>query len=85
MLGYSLTEIKVLGKGLDFAPIHNKINKPELRKDFEEFFRRTRVKWHFGNDVTPQFSETPEFAPKFKWQPPKAHPKIEVFLYQIEK
>ena len=27
-------EIKVLEKGLDFAPIHNKVNEPELRKDF---------------------------------------------------
>lgn len=44
-----------------------------------------RVKWHFRNEVTPQFGETPEFAPKFKWQPPQAHPNIEVFLCQIEK
>ena len=29
------TEIKVLEKGLFFAPIQNKINEPELRKDFE--------------------------------------------------
>ena len=29
-------EIKVLEKGLDFAPIQNKINEPELRSDFEE-------------------------------------------------
>ena len=30
-------KIKVLEKGLDFAPIQNKINVPELRSDFEEF------------------------------------------------
>ena len=30
-------EIKVLEKGLDYAPIQNKINEPELRRDFEEF------------------------------------------------
>ena len=28
------TEIKVLEKGLNFAPIQNKINEPELRTDF---------------------------------------------------
>ena len=28
------TEINILEKGLDFAPIQNKINQPELRKDF---------------------------------------------------
>ena len=27
-------EIKVLEKGLDFAPIQRKINEPELRSDF---------------------------------------------------
>ena len=32
--------IKVLQKGLDFAPIQQKINKPELCKDSEEFCRR---------------------------------------------
>ena len=41
---FSDVEIKVLEKGLDFAPIQNKINEPELRKDFEEFCRRMRIK-----------------------------------------
>ena len=40
----SEVEIKVLEKGLDFAPIQNKINEPELRKDFEEFCRCMRIK-----------------------------------------
>ena len=36
-------EIKVLEKGLGFAPILRKINEPELRQDFAEFCRqRTR-------------------------------------------
>ena len=30
-------EIKILEKGLDYAPIQNKINEPELRRDFEDF------------------------------------------------
>ena len=38
------TEIKVLEKGLDYAPIQKKINEPELRKDFSEFCRRMRNK-----------------------------------------
>ena len=43
------TEINILEKGLDFAPSQNKINQRELRKDFEEFCRRMRIKWHFHN------------------------------------
>ena len=40
-------EINVLEKGLDYAPIQNKINEPELRTDFEEFCRKMCLKWHF--------------------------------------
>ena len=31
-------------KGLDFVPIQQRINEPELRKDFNEFCRRMRIK-----------------------------------------
>ena len=43
-----------------------------------------RIK-HFRNDITTKFSEIPGFKPKPKWQPPKDHPNLEVFLSQIEK
>ena len=45
-------EIKILEKGFDYAPIQNKINKPELRKGFEDFARRMRLKWYFRNEPT---------------------------------
>ena len=57
-------EIKVIEKGLDFAPIQNIINEPELRSDFEEFALRMRTKWHFRNEATPFFSGSPAFRPK---------------------
>ena len=57
-------EIKVLEKGLDYAPIQNKINEPELRRDFENFCRQMRLKWFFRNEPTPSFSETPAFKTK---------------------
>ena len=50
------TEIRILEKGLDFAPIQNKRNEPELRTDFEELCRRMRTKWHFRNEPTPEFN-----------------------------
>ena len=78
-------EISVLEKGLDYAPIQNKINEPELRTDFEEFCRKMRLKWHFRNDTTPNFSEIPAFRPKSTWNPPKGHPNLEVFLSEVEK
>ena len=45
----SESEIKVLEKGLDFAPFQRKVNEQELRRDFQEFCRRMRIKWHFRN------------------------------------
>ena len=38
------TKIRVLEKGLNFAPIQNKLNEPELMRDFKEFCRRMRLK-----------------------------------------
>ena len=78
------TEIRVLEKGLDFAPIQNKLNEPELRRDFKEFCRRMRLKWHFRNEPTPEFSDRPAFSPKLLWNPPTGHPNLVVFLSQIE-
>ena len=74
------TEIKVVEKGLDYAPIQNKINEPEFRRDFEEFCRRVRLTWHFRNEPTPYFKEMPVFPPKSTWKPPKGHPNLEVFF-----
>ena len=44
-------QIKVSEKGLDYAPIQNKINEPEQRNDFNEFCRRMRLKWYFRNEL----------------------------------
>ena len=78
------TEIRVLEKGLDFAPIQNKLNEPELRRDFKEFCQLLRLKWHFRNKPTPEFSDRPAFSPKSLWNPPTGHLNLEVFLSQIE-
>ena len=43
-------EIKVLEKGIDYAPIQSKINEPELRNDFEEFCRRMHLQVIYDND-----------------------------------
>ena len=66
-------------------PIQNKINEPELRRDFEDFARRMRLKWYFRNEPTPSFSERPSFPPKSSWKPPKGNPSLELFLSQVEK
>ena len=79
------TGIRVLEKGLDFGPIQKSLNEPELRKDFEEFSRRMRCKWHFCNELSENFSDTLAFRPKSVWKPPKGHASLEVFLSRLEK
>ena len=82
-----LTEgkIKVIKKGLDFAPIQRKVNEPEcLGKILKNFCRRMRIKWHFQNDPTDNFSEKPVFSSKSLCEPPLSHPNLEGFLSQVE-
>ena len=78
------TEIRVLEKGLGFAPTPTKINETDLRADFNEFARKMRCKWFFGNEPTENFSEAPAFRVKSNWNPPKGHPAIEIFLSKLE-
>ena len=78
-------EIKILEKSLDYAPIQNKINEPEIKQDFEEFCRKMRFKWHFRNEPTPEFCTTPDFNPNSTWKPPNVSPSLELFLSQVEK
>ena len=78
-------EIKIIEKGLDYAPIQNKIDQPELKRDFEGFVRQTRLKWYFRNEPNSSFSEHLSFAPTSSWKPPKGNPSLELFSSQIEK
>ena len=71
-------EIKILEKGLDYAPIQNKITELELRRDFEDFARRMRLKWYSRNEPTSSFSDHPSFKPKSSSQ-------IEKELFEVYK
>ena len=70
------TEIRTLEKGLDFAPIQNKINEPELRRDFKEFCRPMRLKWLLRKEPTPEFSDRSAFSSSSSWKPPTGHPNL---------
>ena len=53
-------EIKILEKSLNFAPIQRKVNEPELTDIFQNFCRFMRIKQHFRNEPSDNFSEKPE-------------------------
>ena len=81
----SKDETKVLEKELGFASNQNKVNERELRKDFDKFYRQMRIKWHFRNEPSKNFTTVPAFRSKSSWKPPAGHPNLEVFLSSIEK
>ena len=43
-----------------------------------------RIKWHFRNEPTSDFSNIPAFAPISTWKPPKGHTNLEVVLSKVE-
>ena len=43
-----------------------------------------RIKCHFRNEPTLDFSEKPAFHTKSSWNPPKGDPHLEVFLNRLE-
>ena len=72
-------ETQVLEKGLDFSPVRRYLNEPELRKDFEEFARKMRIKWNFRSKPSEDFSDKPKFCPKSNTQPPPGCSSLELF------
>ena len=44
-----------------------------------------RIKWHFRNEPSENFSTIPAFRSKTSWKPPTDHANLEVFLSGVEK
>ena len=77
-------EIELLDKGLGFSPTLSFINEAGLKRDFADFSRKMRCKWHFRNDITESFRETPPILNKSTWNPPQGHPALEMLLSQMK-
>ena len=48
--------------------LKNGFNHPELRRDFESFCQRMRLKWHIRDEPTSNPSETINFSTKVSWK-----------------
>ena len=75
----------MLEKGLDFVPIQQYINEPDLCKDFQEFCRRMKIKCNFRNEPSQEFNIVPVFTCKSSWKKPLGYPYMEVFLNQVQR
>ena len=78
------TEIGVFKRDLGFVPRPNLINEENLRSDLNDFSRKMRCKWYFGNEPSDHFCEVPAFKPKSAWKPPAGHVCVEFFLSKLE-
>ena len=55
-------EIKVLEKGLNFAPVQRKINETDLKEDFEEFVAAQELNGIFGMSLQNLLVTSQSFA-----------------------
>ena len=78
-------EIKVFKRGLGFVPTPIKINHWHLKNDLEKFGRNIRLRMHFVNEVTPNFSESPSFQIPSNWTPYINDVYLEMYLSEIEE
>ena len=69
-------QLKLSKKVWTMHPFQNKINEPELRKDFSKFYRRMRNKWYFRNELILQLCKVPCFLTKSLWKRPNEHPAL---------
>ncbi|MCP3664598.1 MAG: hypothetical protein GY696_19260 [Gammaproteobacteria bacterium] len=79
----SVSEKKLLDKGLTFIPTQGVYRRSELIRAVETFKRRMRLQTHFQSDNG--FNSDIKFPEPSKFQPPKSKFKeVEVFLSAVE-
>ena len=78
-------EISLLDKGLQFVPTPEKIDRYQIKKDLERLGRHIRLKMHFRNEPTENFSTTPAFRVPSNWTPPINDIQLEIYLSEIEE
>ena len=62
-------EIKVFKKGFGFVPTPGKDNRLQLKNEVEKFGRNIRLRMHFANEVTSNFSKSALFQIPSNWTP----------------
>ena len=77
-------EISVLSKGLKFSPTPKELDRSQLKQDLEAFGRRLRLKWHFRDEESADFSSNAFRVPS-KFKPPHEDAAIEIYLSVLEE
>ena len=77
---------KLLGKNLNFCPTPGAYNKNIFKNEIE-FYRRLKLRAHFGNDNRGRREITEEeiFKPRSNWEPKQIHHTVNTFCEAITR
>ena len=76
-------EICLLSEGLKFVRTPVSINRVQLKLDLEEFGTRLKLKYHFRNHVSENFSHIPSYRPPSDWTPEINDVHSEMYLSEL--
>ena len=87
---FSNYEYSFLNKGLSFCPFPKQYNRANANKDFEKFFRRIKLRAHFGIDKEAEDEPSTEqeifgIKSKSNWTPKYTDHTVETFIAAVKK
>ena len=75
-----------LSLGAKFTPVQLDIERAELEKDLETWFRRLRIKEYFEDKKDERSEEEKRFYLSSNWTPPKGRcPPLDMFIFRIQQ
>ena len=75
-----------LSLGAKFTPVQLDIDRVQLEKDLESWFRRLRIKEYFGDKKDERTNEEKRFYLSSNWTPPKGRcPPLDMFIYRMRQ
>ena len=75
-----------LSLGAKFTPVQLDIDRAQLEKDLESWFRRLRIKEYFGDKKDERTLEEKRFYLGSNWTPPKGRcPPLDMFIFRMRQ
>ena len=84
---FSISVYRLFGKSLNFCPTPKLIDKNILQKELHNFFRRIKLRAHFGISEEKEKEKTEEqiFEPRSTWEPKQVHHTVNTCCEAVMK
>ena len=82
---FSINVYRLLNKNLNFVPTGKIYNKIQLKYDFNNFFRRIKLKRHFIDNKQANDLNELKIKKRSTWTPKENHHSIETFIKAVNK